>query len=78
MRRILQLTILLAAFAAVLPVVPPVLAQDRLKAQPITAHIPVVMVTSLNDQSERVRGLDAGADDFLVKPIKAKRDEAVV
>ena len=35
MRRILQLTILLAAFAAVLPFVPPVLAQDRLKAQPI-------------------------------------------
>jgi two-component system cell cycle response regulator len=34
----------------------------RLKAQPATAHIPVVMVTSLNDQSERVRGLDAGAD----------------
>jgi len=41
----------------------------RLKAQPSTAHIPVVMVTSLNDQSERVRGLDAGADDFLVKPV---------
>ena len=35
MRRILQLTILLAAFAVVLPVVPPVFAQDRLKAQPI-------------------------------------------
>ena len=29
----------------------------------------MVMVTSLNDQSERVRGLDAGADDFLVKPV---------
>jgi two-component system cell cycle response regulator len=41
----------------------------RLKAQPITAHIPVVMVTSLNDQEERVRGLEAGADDFLVKPV---------
>lgn len=41
----------------------------RLKAQPITAHIPVVMVTSLNDQDERVRGLEAGADDFLVKPV---------
>lgn len=41
----------------------------RLKAQPSTAHIPVVMVTSLNDQHERVRGLDAGADDFLVKPV---------
>ncbi len=41
----------------------------RLKAQLSTAHIPVVMVTSLNDQGERVRGLDAGADDFLVKPV---------
>lgn len=41
----------------------------RLKSQPNTAHIPVVMVTSLDDQSERVRGLDAGADDFLVKPV---------
>ncbi|MFN9093990.1 MAG: PleD family two-component system response regulator [Alphaproteobacteria bacterium] len=41
----------------------------RLKAQPATAHIPVVMVTSLNDQSERVCGLDAGADDFLVNPV---------
>lgn len=41
----------------------------RLKAQPATAHIPVVMVTSLKDQHERVRGLDAGADDFLVKPV---------
>lgn len=41
----------------------------RLKAQPATAHIPVVMVTSLDEQTERVRGLDAGADDFLVKPV---------
>lgn len=35
MRRLLQLTLVLAAFAALLPVVQPVLAQDRLKAQPI-------------------------------------------
>lgn len=41
----------------------------RLKAHPATAHIPVVMITSLNDQGERVRGLDAGADDFLIKPV---------
>jgi two-component system cell cycle response regulator len=41
----------------------------RLKAQPATAHIPVVMVTALTDQSERVRGLEAGADDFLSKPV---------
>ncbi|PWS36503.1 PleD family two-component system response regulator [Falsiroseomonas bella] len=41
----------------------------RLKAQSATAHIPVVMVTALTDQAERVRGLEAGADDFLSKPV---------
>ncbi len=40
-----------------------------LKADPATAHIPVVMVTAANRQEERIRGLDAGADDFLNKPI---------
>lgn len=42
---------------------------QRLKAQPATAHIPVVMVTALTEQSERVRGLEAGADDFISKPV---------
>jgi two-component system cell cycle response regulator len=41
----------------------------RLKAQPSTAHIPVVMITALTDPAERVRGLEAGADDFLSKPV---------
>lgn len=41
----------------------------RLKAQDCTAHVPVVMVTALIDQAERVRGLEAGADDFLSKPV---------
>ena len=41
----------------------------RLKAEPATAHLPVVMVTALVDQAERVRGLEAGADDFLSKPV---------
>ncbi len=41
----------------------------RLKANPKTRHIPVVMVTALSDTSDRVRGLDAGADDFLSKPV---------
>ncbi|MCO6418063.1 PleD family two-component system response regulator [Siccirubricoccus sp. KC 17139] len=41
----------------------------RLKADPATAHIPVVMVTALVDQAERVRGLEVGADDFLSKPV---------
>ena len=41
----------------------------RLKTNPATHHIPVVMVTALDQPSDRVRGLDAGADDFLTKPI---------
>ena len=41
----------------------------RLKQDRATAHIPVVIVTALDQPSDRVRGLDAGADDFLTKPI---------
>ncbi|MGH6838088.1 MAG: PleD family two-component system response regulator, partial [Methylocella sp.] len=41
----------------------------RLKGDKATAHIPVVLVTALNQPSDRRRGLDAGADDFLSKPI---------
>jgi two-component system cell cycle response regulator len=41
----------------------------RIKGDPKSAHIPVVMVTALSDSADRVRGLKAGADDFLTKPI---------
>jgi len=41
----------------------------RIKANSKTAHIPVVMVTALDQPSDRVAGLDAGADDFLTKPV---------
>lgn len=40
-----------------------------LKADARTQHIPVVMVTALTDSTERVRGLEVGADDFLSKPV---------
>ena len=39
-----------------------------LKSNPDTAHIPVIMVTALDTPEERIRGLEAGADDFLSKP----------
>ena len=41
----------------------------RLKSNPATHHIPVVMVTALDQPSDRVKGLQAGADDFLTKPV---------
>jgi two-component system, cell cycle response regulator len=41
----------------------------RIKGDPLWAHIPVVMVTALDQPADRVAGLDAGADDFLTKPI---------
>ncbi len=42
----------------------------RLKAAPETMHIPVVMVTALDQQADRIAGLEAGADDFLTKPVE--------
>lgn len=41
----------------------------RLKSNPDTAHIPVVMVTALDQTADRIKGLEAGADDFLTKPV---------
>ncbi|MEJ0009213.1 MAG: PleD family two-component system response regulator [Alphaproteobacteria bacterium] len=41
----------------------------KLKEDPDVSHIPVVMVTALSEPSDRVQGLEAGADDFITKPI---------
>jgi two-component system cell cycle response regulator len=41
----------------------------RLKADPATHHIPIVIITALDQPSDRVKGLEAGADDFLTKPV---------
>jgi two-component system, cell cycle response regulator len=41
----------------------------RIKADPATAHIPVVIVTALDDVGDLVRGFEAGADDYLIRPI---------
>ncbi len=41
----------------------------RLKQNPQTAQLPVIIVTALDQPSDRLKGLEAGADDFLTKPI---------
>jgi class 3 adenylate cyclase len=48
---------------------------ERLKTDPATALLPVVLVTALEDRESRVRGIEAGADDFLSKPVN--REELV-
>ncbi len=47
----------------------------RLKSQEATALLPVVLVTALEDHESRVRGIEAGADDFLSKPVR--REELI-
>lgn len=44
-------------------------ACKKLKSSVNTMHIPIIMVTALQDVSDRIQGLEAGADDFLTKPI---------
>ncbi|HEX9170269.1 MAG TPA: PleD family two-component system response regulator [Roseiarcus sp.] len=41
----------------------------RLRASAETAHLPIILVTALDRPADRVRGLEAGADDFLTKPV---------
>src|SRR5947207_4204201 len=43
---------------------------EQLKRDPTTAMIPIVLVTALEDSASRVRGIRAGADDFLSKPVR--------
>ena len=40
----------------------------RIKENPLTTHIPVLMVTGQTDRKERLRAIEAGANDFIVKP----------
>src|SRR5438128_1188489 len=47
----------------------------QLKTNEATALIPIILVTALEDQESRVRGIEAGADDFLSKPVR--REELI-
>ena len=40
----------------------------RLRSRPETRHLPIIMLTARGEESERVRGLATGADDYIVKP----------
>ncbi len=41
---------------------------EALRAGPSTAHIPIILLTAKAQEAELVRGMDAGADDYIVKP----------
>ena len=41
----------------------------RIKANPASKHIPVIMLTALDDRNSRTHGLSAGAADFITKPV---------
>jgi two-component system phosphate regulon response regulator PhoB len=40
----------------------------RLRARPETRNLPIIMLTARGEESDKIRGLDTGADDYLVKP----------
>jgi two-component system, OmpR family, phosphate regulon response regulator PhoB len=40
----------------------------RIKARPETKHVPIIMLTARGEEADRVRGLETGADDYVVKP----------
>jgi two-component system, sensor histidine kinase and response regulator len=48
----------------------------EVKANPRTAHLPVLMITALHERQDRIEGIDSGADDFLKKPVD--RDEVLL
>ena len=44
----------------------------RLRRRPITAHVPIIMLTARGEESDRIRGLHTGADDYVTKPFSPR------
>ena len=51
-----------------LPLMPGIEVCRRLRRQTATANLPIIMLTARGEEGDRVRGLDAGADDYVAKP----------
>src|SRR3978361_406149 len=58
----------LVVLAWMLPKVWGVEVCRRLRARPETRNLPIIMLTARGEESDRIRGLDTGADDYIVKP----------
>lgn len=50
----------------------------RLRKQKSTAHVPILMITARSEESDLVRGLETGADDYITKPFSPKELKARV
>jgi two-component system phosphate regulon response regulator PhoB len=44
----------------------------RLRRRPATAHVPIIMQTARGEESDRIRGLETGADDYVTKPFSPR------
>lgn len=51
-----------------LPKVPGIEVCRRIRTKPDTANLPVIMLTARSEEADRIRGLDTGADDYVIKP----------
>lgn len=45
---------------------------SNIREQPERAHLPIIMLTARGDEADRVQGLEAGADDYMVKPFSPR------